>query len=456
MGQGVAALAAGLALGTKFTYIAPVGALTIGVWVLARRGRRLSEGGIWLVLVIFPGVFWYLRNLVDVGNPLPSLNLKIGPFALPGPVIGSPTPTVAHFLLDGWAWRQYFLPGLRLSFGPGWWVLLGLSALGLVLGTVSGPGQMPRMLAWVGLATAAAFVVSPQYLAILGAPVNFVYNVRYADPAVAFGLVLLPILPALRTARRAWVLLACYVGVLLVTQLDGTIWPIDLMHQRFADPITGTSAWTGLVLGLLFFGIGLAVLHQMSVQPRWRLSARVVVPVSIVLVVSGFGLQQFYLRNRYTSAGTPSYVVWAQHTSNERIAVAGEYTQVQYELYGKDLTNYVQYVGQPEAHAGYGPINSCVRWRQLLNTGRYGYVLASTGLVSNRGDVFKTPFSYTTWTGIDPASRLIRRDILTIPGVPGYPGNTQYVGFSLFQLRGHLDPATCPLSRDHSVTPTRS
>jgi hypothetical protein len=174
------------------------------------------------------------------------------------------------------------------------------------------------------------------------------------------------------------------------------------------------------------------------------------------LVASGFAVQNFYIRNRYTSPTTPSYVVWAQHVSNARIAVAGEYTQVQYELYGKDLSNYVQYVGQAEAHRGYGPIASCVRWRQILNTGRYGYVLASTGLVSNRGEVFKTPFSYTTWTSTDPASSLIRRDILTIPGVPGYPGRTQYVGFSLFRLSGRLDPTACAPSADHSVTPTRS
>ena len=32
----------------------------------------------WLVLVALPGAFWYVRNLVAVGNPLPSLNLKSG------------------------------------------------------------------------------------------------------------------------------------------------------------------------------------------------------------------------------------------------------------------------------------------------------------------------------------------------------------------------------------------
>ncbi len=78
-GLNIAALAAGVALGTKFTFIAPVGALTVGVWVLARRGRRFAEGGSWLLLLAATGCFWYVRNLVVVGNPLPSLHLTLGP-----------------------------------------------------------------------------------------------------------------------------------------------------------------------------------------------------------------------------------------------------------------------------------------------------------------------------------------------------------------------------------------
>jgi hypothetical protein len=455
-GQGVAALAAGLALGTKFTLIAPVGALTVGVWVLARRGRRLTEEGIWLLLVALPGGFWYLRNLIAVGNPLPSLNLKLGPLALPGPAIGTPTPTVAHFLLNGSAWHHYFLPGLRLSFGPAWWALLALAAAGLILGAVAGPGRMPRMLAWVGLATAAAFLISPQYLTILGAPVNFVYNVRYADPAVVLGLVLLPIIPVFRRDWRSSLILAGYVGILAVTQLDGTIWPIDLFADRFADPMGGADSLVGLMLGVAVLGFGLVLFRIRHARPHWWPNPLAIVAVSVALLVSGFALQQAYLRNRYTSASTPSYVTWAQQVSNARIAVAGDYTQIQYEMFGRDLTNYVQYVGQSEAHGGYAPITSCRTWRRAINAGHYGYVLASTGLVSRPNQVFGTPFSYTVWTGTDPASTLIRRDILTIPGVPGYPGTTKYVGFSLFRIQGQLDPAGCSSSGHQPVVPTQS
>jgi hypothetical protein len=455
-GQSVAALAAGLALGTKFTLIAPVGALTVGVWVLARRGRRLTEGGIWLLLVALPGGFWYFRNLAAVGNPLPSLNIKLGPLALPGPAIGTPTPTVAHFLFNGSAWRHYFLPGLRLSFGPAWWALLALAGAGLILGAVSGPGRMPKMLGWVGLATGVAFLISPQYLTILGAPVNFVYNVRYADPAVVLGLVLLPIIPVVRRDWRPSLVLAGYVGILAVTQLDGTIWPIDLLAQRFAAPIGGTDSLVGLMLGVAVLGLGSALFRIRHARSRWRPSFLATVAVSVALLASGFALQQEYLRNRYTGASTPSYVTWAQHVSNARIAVAGDYTQIQYEMYGPDLTNYVQYVGQSEAHGGYAPITTCRNWRQAINAGHYGYVLASTGLVSRRIQVFGTPFSYTIWTSTDPASTLIRRDILVIPGVPGYPGSTKYVGFSLFRIHGRLDPATCSSLGPEPVVPTQS
>ena len=48
---GVAALAAGLALGTKFTFIVPVAALSVGVIAIARRGDRLRHGCVWLFVV---------------------------------------------------------------------------------------------------------------------------------------------------------------------------------------------------------------------------------------------------------------------------------------------------------------------------------------------------------------------------------------------------------------------
>ncbi len=451
-GQAIAALAAGVALGTKLTFIAPVGALTVGIWVLARRGRRLSEGGLWFLLLAVTGGFWYLRNLITVGNPLPSLNIKLGPLALPSPAVTTPSSTFAHFLLDGNAWHHYFLPGLRSSFGPAWWALLALAAAGLILGAAAGPGRMPKMLAWVGLVAAAAFVITPQYLAILGAPVFFVDNIRYVDPAILFGLVLLPLIPALRVKGRSWWLLGAYGAILALTQLDGTIWPSDLLAQRFAPPIGGIDSLIGLLVGVVVLGTGLLLYRWPWGRPGGRTLTLVVAAIGIALAASGFSLQQFYLRNRYTASNS-SAVAWAQHVSNVRIGVAGDLTQLQYGLYGRYLTNYVQYVAQGEPHSGYAPITSCERWRQTVNAGHYDYVLTSTGFVGQRQQVFDTPSSYTVWTGADRASTLILRGIAAFLS---NTGGTDYVGFSLFRLHGNLDPATCGDSGVGTAVPSRA
>jgi len=67
----LAAIAAGLAVGTKLTVLAPVLALTVGVVAIAPRGRRLATSALWLGPLIVAGGFWYARNLIAVGNRFP-------------------------------------------------------------------------------------------------------------------------------------------------------------------------------------------------------------------------------------------------------------------------------------------------------------------------------------------------------------------------------------------------
>ena len=122
---GVAALAAGLAVGTKFTMLPAVGALTIAVVVVARHGARVRTGLVWVLGLFVTGGFWYVRNLVAVGNPLPSLGLHLGPITFrnltnEAPYIGS----VSRYVFDPSIWRQYLVPGLDGSLGWAWWALL--------------------------------------------------------------------------------------------------------------------------------------------------------------------------------------------------------------------------------------------------------------------------------------------------------------------------------------------
>ena len=101
VGVVIASLAAGLALGTKWTFIVPIGALTLGVFVVAGRGRRLRDTSFWLAGVALTGSFWYVRNWVAVGNPVPSAHVKVGPFSLPNPEITTPLPLSPTSLHDG-------------------------------------------------------------------------------------------------------------------------------------------------------------------------------------------------------------------------------------------------------------------------------------------------------------------------------------------------------------------
>jgi hypothetical protein len=132
---GIAAAACGMTLSMKLTMVAPVAILTIGVVVAARRGRRGAVAIAWFPWLLVTGGFWYVRNLLLTGNPLPTLRLGVGPVALPTAQLVRPYParTVAHYLTDLHVWRSVFLPGLHSTFGWGWPILALLAVGGAVV-----------------------------------------------------------------------------------------------------------------------------------------------------------------------------------------------------------------------------------------------------------------------------------------------------------------------------------
>ena len=157
----VAAASAGLAASVKLSMLAPVAALTIGVIVISPRGQRRTAAALWLVPLLITGGFWYLRNLIAVGNPLPWLSLP--GLATPAPTLQQHTGfSVAHYLTSGHAWNAYFEPGLASGFGPWWYAIVAMTLAGPVLCLLRGAGATLRMIALVALASLVAYLLTPE------------------------------------------------------------------------------------------------------------------------------------------------------------------------------------------------------------------------------------------------------------------------------------------------------
>ena len=141
--RALAAIAAGLAVGTKLTVLAPVLALTVGVVVIAPRGRRArrprSCGSAPLILA---GGFWYARNLFAVGNPLPWTSLG-GALSTPAPPLQQHTGySVAHYLTSTHFWSAFAKPALAAGLGRWWWAVLAVAIIGPILCLL--PGRLGR------------------------------------------------------------------------------------------------------------------------------------------------------------------------------------------------------------------------------------------------------------------------------------------------------------------------
>jgi len=436
-----AALAAGLALGTKFTFVVPVVALTLGVCAVAPRGARLRQSSLWVVLVLLTGGFWYLRNLVALGNPLP-YTLRLGPIKLPSPPDLSPASTVASFLLNGSDWHRYFLPGLRESLGPAWWAVLGLTVAGLLFGVCAPVNRYHRMLALVGIASGAAFLFTPQPLTVPilypNVPYDFVYNLRYSFAAVIIGLIILPIAPVMIRPRIRWWLMGAFGFALVVMQLDSTIWPTSLFAQQFAPAIRGIDSQMGVLVGVVTFAVGILFLIRSRGGVSRRLPAVAVVVTGVVVLGSLVGLQQLYLSDRYLNIPpmAPLYA-WAQHVRDTRMAITGSFSNDSYPLDGPDGSNYVQVVGKLGPRGSFSPIVNCAEFRRVINAGHYADVVTITN--GDVRDPAATGSAQTQWTGLDPLAKLVFRRATF-----GYVFKETV--FSVFHLDGPLDPASCPSS----------
>ena len=359
---------------------------------------------------------------------MPAVELPLGPLTLPGVPSPIESFSLASYLFDASALTSWVYAGLRATLGPAWWALLALAVAGLVFGIAAGRSGIQRMVASAGAVALAAYVILPQPISPgLGAVGSFVWNVRYGFHGLIVGLVLLPIVPATSGRRARTLVLSAYALVLAATQLDATIWPTELLELRYVDPVRGTAVGAGLAGGVLVLVGGGLLLIGRSRRPVVRRPHRAAVLGGGAIIVSaiiagGLVLQDYYLDHPDRHIPQLDAVeAWAADTSDARIADSGN--PWQYPLYGRDLSNYVEYIGRVGPSGELLEIDDCTAWKAALTAGRFTHVAIWPPFPP-----VGTTAPVHSWAESDPGLELV----------------TNASGASVFRVTGALDPAACP------------
>jgi hypothetical protein len=456
-----AGLAVGLAAGTKFTVMAMAAALSLAVIVLAPAGRRWAAAGWWFLPALAGGGFWYLRNLIVAGNPLPQVE-KLGSIALPHPErlqTARPDFSIAHYAIDTGVWRDYFGSGLEHGFGVLWPLVVGAAVTGALLAVFRPPSRTPgatrspgmawqtrftgdRVVRWMGcvaLFGMLAYLFTPLSAAgAEGAPVAFAINLRFAIPALLIGLVLFPLaaifdrdsaatksdLPVLGHGQiRQWLLLGGLLVVLLVT---------DRSDAVLRDP----DRVFGILLALVLVVIPAALLYARRRGAPLAAVCAGFAALALAILAIGYPLQRDYLDDRFrnTSADTSipgmdldSAYRWARGVEDARIGLAGTTAGfLQYGFYGTDLSNEVRYLGAKGPNGAFNAIPDCRSFRAAVNAAGLDYLVTAPFL----------NFIHTGEPVSSPEAGWLRGERAVTP-------IDRSGAVTVWRVRGRLDPAAC-------------
>ncbi len=372
-----AGLAVGLAAGTRLTVFAFAAALSVVVLVLAPSGKRWKAAGWWFLSGLVGGGYWYLRNLIVSGSPIPEVT-KLGPISVPHPERlqeGRPGYSISHYLTDTGVWRHYFVPGVHDAFGVLWPLILVAAVAACLMAIVACRDKLIRCLGGCALFALVAYLFTPLGAAGAdGAPVGFAINIRYVIPALLAALVLLPLPRFLDGEKRQWGLIAALAVAYLVTDR-----PDDAIHDK------------ARLFALAFVIVFVAVPALIWLARRDGLPNRALVgalaALAIAAVALGYPVQRHYLNHRFANLTAETSIPgmdlddayrWARGIRDSRIGLAGTTAGFAgYGFYGPDLSNQVVYLGEPGPHGAFNAIPTCEGFRAAVNDAELDYLVTS-------------------------------------------------------------------------------
>jgi hypothetical protein len=342
----VAGLALGLAAGTKLNALPMAVFIALAVVVVASGDRGRAALALFAPAFLAGG-FWYVRNWVIVGSPIPDLDLTVGGHGfhvVPYPEVKPYAFAVSHYLGDWSVIRHWFVPGLHAVW-TGLWPVVGLLFVaGVVLAVATERATFRRLLG-VGVVLAViAYVVTPTTaIGREGQPLLFGTNTRYVLPTLMVGLVLLASASVLRRFAAGLTVLftALVVGLLGLEDL-----PQDV---RYGAGVAGAFV-VAVVVG--WFAVSRSAGTSRAARSMMALS------LVVVGVAGGAVVQRDYLRHRYTgTADLERLFGVVGGYEHQRIGVVGH--GLEYGFFGPRLRNSVNYVGVTAAWHAFDLPKTC-------------------------------------------------------------------------------------------------
>ncbi len=415
-----AGLAAGLAIGTKLTVLPMLVLFTLGIPLLDRRDRWRPFAA-WTIAMAAGGGFWYVRNLVVIGNPMPASKFPFGYLGLPTPHFSQfdqAPQSVLHYATDGAVLRQ-FAHDLGHGLGRFWLPLIVFAVAGLVVSMLPGRDRLQRLWGATSLLGLLIYAATPTTAGgPEGKPLLFEVDVRYALPMLAIGFVLLG--SYLAEHRRLSVAAEALVALMLAATVA----------LRWHIPGAETQRRTVTVAGAVLL-VAVAALVWSARRGRFRaFHARRVGTVgtvgtvgivgtvagALLLGTAGGAFASYSEDHRYAAAGTTSaqsVYAWFQHLpGDQRIATTG--LALAYPLSGPRLSSRITYLG-PDVKGALDDYASCQAWTAAVAKSHVNYLVTAPLLAGSAQEP-----AASSWAQHDPAFvEVFRRDAIRVFEVVG-------------------------------------